>query len=63
MEPLVAYPPIPRGAIKEEIFEEEGCDEQAKQVIAYKPIPRGENKEETLSGDNQDEFDVEEQQV
>lgn len=63
MEPIVAYPSIPRGVIKEELLEEEGCDEQAQQLIAYQPIPRGEVKEESQSGDYQDEFNVEEQQV
>lgn len=63
LEPTFTYPPIPRGTIKEELVEEEGCDEQAQQVIAYKPIPRGRVKEESQSGDNQDGFSLEEHQV
>ena len=61
LEPIIAYPPIPRGAIKEELLEEKECEEQAKQVIAYPPIPRRRIKEE--SDDNHDDLNLEEQQV
>jgi len=60
---LVAYPPIPRGAIKEEPLEEKEDDEQLIQqvIIAYPPIARGRMKEELQH--TQDEFNVEEPQV
>jgi len=63
LEPIIAYPPIPRGVIiKEEPLEEkEGEEQQAKQVIAYPPIPRGRIKEECV--DNHDDFNLEEHQV
>ena len=64
MGPLVAYPPISRGMIKQEPLEEQECEEQAKQLIAYPPIPRRRIKEESQpSDDNQDEFNLEEHQV
>ena len=63
MEPLVAYPPIPRAVIKQEPLEEQESEEQAKQLIAYPPIPRRRIKEESQTADNQDEFNPEERQV
>ena len=63
MGPLVAYPPISRGMIKQEPLEEQECEEQAKQLIAYPPIPRRRIKEESQTADNQDEFNLEEDQV
>jgi len=61
LEPIIAYPPIPRGAIKEETLEEKESDEQPKQVIAYPPVLRGRIKEE--SDDNHDDLNLEEHQV
>ncbi len=61
MEPLVAYPPIPRAVIKEEPLEEQECDGHVKLVIAYPPISRGRIKEESPS--DQDEFNLEDHQV
>jgi len=62
--PLVAYPPIPRGAIKEEPLEEKEGDEQPQQVIiAYPPIARGRIKQELHSIVNQDEPNEDEHQV
>ena len=61
LEPPLAYPPIPRGVIKEEPLEEKECGEQAKQVIAYPPIPRERVKEESV--DNCEDFTLEEHQV
>jgi len=65
MDPLVAYPPLPRVAIKEEPLEEKEGDEEPQQVIiAYPPIARGRMKEELQQSDvNQDEFNVDEHQV
>jgi len=60
LEPIIAYPPIQRGVIKEEPFEGKD-EEQAKQVIAYPPIPIGRIKEE--SDDNHDDLNLEEHQV
>jgi len=62
--PLVAYPPIPRGAIKEETVEEKEGDEQPQQVIiAYPPIARGRIKQELHSIVNQDKPNEDEHQV
>jgi len=63
LDPLIAYPPIPRGAIKEETVEEKEGNEQPKQVIACPPIARGRIKEEFQSDVNQDELNVDEHQV
>jgi len=64
LEPLIAYPPNPRCAIKEEPFEEKEGDEQPQQVIiAYPPIARGRIKEELQFNVNQDEPNVDEHQV
>jgi len=65
LDPLVAYPLLPRGAIKEEPLEEKEGDEQPQQVIiAYPPITRGRIKEELQQSNvNQDEFNVDEHQV
>jgi len=61
---LIAYPPVPRGVIKNEPLEEKEGDEQPQQVIiAYPPIARGRIKEETQSDANQDGLNVDEQQV
>jgi len=63
LEPIIAYPPIPRRGviIKDELLEEKEGEEQAKQVIAYPPIPRGRIKEECV--DNPDDFNLEKHQV
>jgi len=65
LEPIIAYPPIPRGVIKQEPLEEKECEEQAKQVIfAYPPIARGRIKEEFPSdANNQDDCNLDEHQV
>ena len=65
MDPLCAYPPLPRGAIKEEPLEEKEGDEEPQQVIvAYPPITRGRIKEELQqSVFNEDELNVDEHQV
>ena len=65
MDPFVAYPPLPRAAIKEEPLEEMEGDEQPQQVIiAYPPIARGRIKDELQqSVFNQDELNVDEHQV
>ncbi len=64
LEPIISYPAIPRGVIKEEPLDEEECDEQLKQVTTtHPPIARGGIKMESQFIANQYEFNDGEQQV
>lgn len=58
----VAYKPLPRGFIKEELEDQilEGnqdeSNEQGGKLVAYRPLSHGVIKEELQSGDEYDEF-------